>query len=699
MHQYAEKIYAGVLGKIIGVYLGRPVEGWAYQKIIDTFGDLPYYKHRECNVPLVVADDDISGTFAFFRALEDNDYSRELTAREVGNAWLNYIIEDKTILWWGGLGRSTEHTAYLNLKRGIDAPQSGSIAQNGQTIAEQIGAQIFMDAFAMACPGDPDLAVHFVKNAASVSHDGLAVEAACYLAAMEAMAFDEKDLNKLMDAGLRYVKDRRLLAMIDDVRSICETEKDWRRVREMIDAGYGYHLYPGCCHMIPNHAMVLASLILGGDDFQESIRIAASVGYDTDCNAGNVGCLNGIRLGLDGINAGADLRAPVADMMYVVSSDGGRVISDAVQESFRIIRAALALRGQGDEAIPRERFTFYFPGSVQGFEACPYSSAPHANVYVENALLQDGNRAFAIRCRGVGPGFAANVSTQTFLEKGKTAANFSTVASPTLYGTQTITAELDYEDSVPVSVAPYILYYDKHELVQREYGPAQSLALGRNYLIWQLPDTKGMPIFRIGFEVSAPKRFDGSVYLRSLDWNNSPKAYELKGMLMTSIWETKPSWLQTWTSSAKQFQADFNYTMCLSHPEENGVVTIGTADWHDYKARSRIIFNLHKTGGLVLRANGHRRYYAAVFKEYGKIAIIKRRDQEVHTLAETDFVYGEDRPYVLEFAAVGSDLIFSVDGMEVLAASDSTYSCGGAGLMVESGTLCVDGFAVYGLED
>ena len=25
---YAERVYAGVLGKVIGVYLGRPFEGW-----------------------------------------------------------------------------------------------------------------------------------------------------------------------------------------------------------------------------------------------------------------------------------------------------------------------------------------------------------------------------------------------------------------------------------------------------------------------------------------------------------------------------------------------------------------------------------------------------------------------------------------------------------------------------------------------
>ncbi len=30
---YAERVYAGVLGKVIGVYSGRPFEGWPYEFI------------------------------------------------------------------------------------------------------------------------------------------------------------------------------------------------------------------------------------------------------------------------------------------------------------------------------------------------------------------------------------------------------------------------------------------------------------------------------------------------------------------------------------------------------------------------------------------------------------------------------------------------------------------------------------------
>ena len=109
-NDYAERVYAGVLGKVIGVYLGRPFEGWTYEKIQEQLGDIEYYVHNKLNVPLIVTDDDISGTFTFVRALADNHFDVDITAQQIGETWLNYLIEKRTILWWGGLGNSTEHT-------------------------------------------------------------------------------------------------------------------------------------------------------------------------------------------------------------------------------------------------------------------------------------------------------------------------------------------------------------------------------------------------------------------------------------------------------------------------------------------------------------------------------------------------------------------------------------------------------------
>ncbi len=124
--------------------------------------------------------------------------------------------------------------------------------------------------------------------------------------------------------------------------------------------------FSGPCHIIPNHAMVLASLLLGGgDDFHRSITIASSAAWDTDCNAGNVGCLNGIRLGLEGINEKPFLREEVADRMLVVTADGGSCVTDAVSQSEMILHA---IEGKKQD----DRFSFSFPGSSQGFTACPY---------------------------------------------------------------------------------------------------------------------------------------------------------------------------------------------------------------------------------------------------------------------------------------------------------------------------------------
>lgn len=694
--QFRNQIYAGVLGKLIGVYLGRPVEGWSYEKIQETFGDIKYYVHDEVGVPLIVADDDISGTFGFFRAIEDNGYDKNLPAKAFGDTWLNYIIENKTILWWGGLGRSTEHTAYLNLKNGIEAPKSGAIETNGRTLAEQIGAQIFIDAIAMACPDNPDLAVELVRKAASVSHDGLAVEAACHLAALEAMAFTEKDLNVLLDRAEKYLTNEQLIAMIHDVRDICSREADWRKVRAYLNPKYGYEVFPGCCHMVPNHAMVIASILLGGDDFQKSISIASSAAWDTDCNAGNVGAFNGIRLGLDGINRGADFRTPVADLMYVVTSDGGSVVTDAVIESKRILKTAAMLAGE-ELFVSSERFTFEFPGSTQGFAPCEYPHGSMAPVELSNYneyACSEGKNGLVIGCRHVADGVTADVSTQTFIDFSKLAVNFSTVASPTLYSSQKVVTKASLMEEGQVSLRPYILYYDMDDLDQVIYGEPVTLTKEETTFTWTVPDTQGMSVFKLGYEISSKERFDGHVIIHSIDWKGAPSMFAQRGMLMTSIWNTNPLWLAGFASSAVQFAADFKYTYCVSNVEDDGLVTIGSREWEDYTAASTLHFALHQSGGLVLRSAGHRRYYGAVLQNKKEAVIYVQKDGMKTILGTVPYAYEEDLGYEMKFSAHKDQLSLTVNGETLLTVRDDTYTCGGAGFVISRGTMTCDSLII-----
>jgi len=368
-NDYLERVYAGVLGKLIGVYLGRPFEGWTYEKIMEQLGEITGYVHERLNKPLIVTDDDISGTFTFLRALPDYGNRRDLTAAQIGQTWLNYLIERRTILWWGGKGNSTEHTAYMRLKQGIPAPDSGSIATNGKIVAEQIGAQIFIDGWAMVAPGDPALAADLARRAASVSHDGEAIYGAQVIAVMESLAFVESDLNKLLDAALTFIPaDSTIARMIGDIRGWHKQEPDWRKARALLEAHYGYDKYGGVCHMVPNHGLIILSLLYGEDDFNKSLMIVNTSGWDTDCNSGNVGCLLGIKNGLATLEGKVDWRGPVADRMYISSADGGRSITDATLESIHIVNAGRQLAGLAPE-YPKQgaRFHFDLPGSVQGF--------------------------------------------------------------------------------------------------------------------------------------------------------------------------------------------------------------------------------------------------------------------------------------------------------------------------------------------
>ncbi|MCX6068166.1 MAG: ADP-ribosylglycohydrolase family protein, partial [Chloroflexi bacterium] len=440
---YIEKVYAGVLGKIIGVYLGRPFEGWTYEEIMAKLGEIKYYVNDRRDIPLrnhllVVTDDDISGTFAFLRALPDYNNSLALTPAQIGQTWLNTIIEKRSILWWGGFGNSTEHTAYLRLKAGITAPESGSAARNGKVVSEQIGAQIFIDGWAMVAPGNPELAAELARRAGSVSHDGEAIYGAQIMAALEAQAFVETNTQKLLDTAARLIpNDSVIYRLVNDLRDWHAGEPDWRKTREKIVARYGYDKFGGNCHIVPNQALILLGLLYGNDDFQKSLLITNTAGWDTDCNSGNLGCLLGIKNGLAGINAGPDWRGPVADRMYISTAEGGRAITDAVIETYQIVNIGKAIAGETPVA-PKAgaRFHFGLPGSVQGFQA-EIDQDGRPSVEVQNVINHNaqGERCLAFRFSDLATGQAARVSTATFIppEAIQMPAPYDFQASPTLY--------------------------------------------------------------------------------------------------------------------------------------------------------------------------------------------------------------------------------------------------------------------------
>ena len=692
---YFERVYAGVLGKLIGVYLGRPIEGWTNEMIESTVGEVDHYLHTTPKLrrpnPLVVTDDDVTGTFTFLRALEDEGYSRDITPEQIGNNWLNYTIERRSIFWWGGVGNSTEHTAYARLKAGIPAPQSGSAATNGKVISEQIGAQIFIDGWALVAPGDPEFAADLARRAASVSHDGEAIYGAQVVAAMVSQAFVESDLNKLIDTGVSVVPADSIIArVIHDVREWHAAEPDWRKTRALIAANYGYDKYGGACHMVPNHALIIHAILHGDGDFSRSQMIVNTSGWDTDCNAANVGCILGVRGGLASLEQDYDWRGPVADRMYLSTADGGRGITDALTESVRIVNTARALAGEAPDFAPKSgaKFHFSLPGSVQGFRSDPEGSATVGNA---------GGQLVVNAPAGTTADHPAGAFTPTFIPvEAIIMDGYELYASPTLSPGQVVTADLvaDSANAGPVEVRLAARHYTGADEIAIVTGPAATLTPGESItLTWVAPDLDACPIESIGLQLTSA----GSVALDRLDWSGTPSFSYHRPADAAKVTPGVPGaqpaglWRRAWVAGVDHYGSWWPEAIRVSQDAGRGLLSQGTRDWVDYTVESTITPYLAESFGIAARVQGLRRYYALLLGVDGVARLVKMDDTET-VLAEAPHTFTVFEPSALSLTVNGETITGSIAGGPALTATDpgSRLSAGGIAVVVESGTIGTD---------
>ncbi len=688
-NNYEERVYAGVLGKIIGVYMGRPFEGWTYERIMERLGEINYYVHDELDKPLIAIDDDISGTFTFLRAMPDYGNTPDLTPAQIGQTWLNYLIEERTILWWGGMGNSTEHTAYLRLKSGLEAPESGSMARNGRVVAEQIGAQIFIDGWAMISPGDPERAADLARRAASVSHDGEAIHGAQVVAAMEAQAFVESDIDALLDAGTSLIpKDSLIYRLIADLREWRDIYDDWRESFYRIVANYGYDKYGGNCHMVPNHALIILALLYCDDSFSRALRIVNTAGWDTDCNSGNVGCLMGIKNGLQGLDAGPDYRGPVADRMYLPTADSGRAVTDALHEAYSIVQIA---RDLYDEPAPLPkggaRFHFDLPGAVQGF-VMDDSVESKGTTRIENVRKHSaqGERSLAIRYHGLTRGRCARAMRETYPILSQS-ASYRMVASPTLYPGQELRARLsaDKGNPSPIDARFFVKIYGQDDDLIRIHGPKTTLQAGdAQEMAWTVDVPTGCPIAWVGLELASETRTDGVVYLDWLDWSGVPST------TFDPPEHDGTRWVEAWAQACSDVQTQREHTYRLIQNEGTGMLLQGTREWHNYTVSARLTPHLAESCGIATYVQGLRRYYALKLTRNGKVQLVRELDG-THVLAEEDYAWKLYDTYELQLEIAGNLLTGRVNGERVLQAEETkTLDGGGIALFIEEGRLGCD---------
>jgi ADP-ribosylglycohydrolase len=689
---YAERVYSGVLGKIVGVYLGRPVEvGWDYESLTQVYGLVDDYVAEGMGIPLVVTDDDITGTFTFLRGLRDHGLSLDVTAEQLGETWLNYLVDGRTILWWSGLGNSTEHTAYLRLKAGIPAPRSGSAALNTTLVAEQIGAQIFIDGWGMVVPGDPATAASLARRAGSVSHDGEALYAAAAVAAMEAEAFVDPRTDHLLDTALSLISRDSLVArVIEDVRDWSASDGDWRVTRERIDERYGYHRYGGNVHVIPNQALIQLGLNYAAGSITRGLAITTTSGWDTDCNAGNLGALLGLQLGLEGFDTATSLdaaaapttehrdwRGPVADRIWLPTAEGSRAITDAVRESLEIVAIARGVRGE-EPFAPKEgaRFSFVFPGSVQGFEGIPGVEVHN----VESAVFGAQVLAVDVPEHAESP---LRVSTDTFVRPSarEKFGTYELLASPTLHPGQWVTATVARLGGGGVLTAAIVVgVYGADDELHYLSGPEQELSIIPSMLAWHVPDTRGQPIASVGLQLSGGG--SGRVELDRLDWTGTPEV----------VWERPPEggrmWRHAWIDGVSHFDTSWpDDAIRVIQDAGTGLLMTG-GPWHDLTVESVLTPQLAAEVGLAVRVAGLRRYHALVLSSEGEARLVRREHAVDTVLARTPLAWEAGRAYALTLTESGGVLRGTVDGAAIGPVPLATDApLGGIGILVTEGRV------------
>ena len=691
---FEEKVYAGVLGKIIGVYLGRPFEGWYYDRIMEELGPINYYVNDKLDFPIHVTDDDLTGTFRFINALKHFNFDKNISPKQIGQTWLNYCLENQTVLAWAGKGILTEESAYMNLKQGIHAPESGSIAKNGKVIAEQIGAQIFIDGWGMVSPGDPEQAVDLAKRAGSVSHDGESVYGAQVVAAMEAYAFIENDST--------------IYKLISDIQDWSSGNLDWEQARSKIEDKYGYSKFPGNCHIVPNHALIILSLLFGDDDFQKSLMIVNTAGWDTDCNSGNVGCILGIKNGLEGIKQGPDYITPVNDIIYLPTAYGSETMTDALLESQNIINITRKMNGLESKVIKNNaRYNFEMETSTQGWMV-DKSNDNNLNTSLSNVDYKsdNGTRALQVSFNDLSFGLASEIFVDSFFPEWFTKLegyqvqryfHYDYVACPIVYSGQKIKTEIISQSEKDLRINLFIKYWGKEDkLIKLSSDDFNLRSKENNTIEWVVPDTFANPIGQIGISINSDDNVSGKILINYLNISGTPKMTfrrpdhidEYKRGIFYKEEVYGQLWKRAWVNDVDKWQYRHNESFKVVRGIGRGHIMTGSETWKDYSISSKISIPLASAAGLIVRSQGLKRYYSLELTSENKLKINKM-EYELKTLNEIDFNLEYFKDYDLKFKVDGNKLQGYVDNQLLIEAEDSSnpFEEGMMGFLTENGAI------------
>lgn len=283
-----DRVRGGMAGQMVGVAYGAPTEFAARAAIYEE--DIEWE-------PGVIED-----------ALAQDDLYVEMTFTEV----MDKHGLDAPIERYGEAFKDTKYPLFHAnagarrwLNNGVKPPMTGHPKYNLHAV--DIDFQIEADFIGLMCPGMPQTAIELCDKIGRVMNYGDGVYGGMFVAGMYAEAFFEKDVEKIVDAGVVCMpKGSRYRAVIEDVVDFhTAVPNDWRACWKFIYEKYEYQdpcpegsLTPFNIDASINGAYIAIGLLYGDGDFEKTMEISTRCGQDSDCNPANAVGILGAMYGL-----------------------------------------------------------------------------------------------------------------------------------------------------------------------------------------------------------------------------------------------------------------------------------------------------------------------------------------------------------------------------------------------------------------
>ncbi|MHA1731572.1 MAG: ADP-ribosylglycohydrolase family protein [Promethearchaeota archaeon] len=324
---FFDKCHGSWIGKVVGSAYGMPFEGRNPRGVWKEYGQLSGWQA-------------VHGTGG---GVENDDEQFELVAILCleGEGREGFNVDNLARYWRAHLKRrflfTAEKQVYVLWRKGPGRPPvpPGEAAKpENNPFWDFIGAQMKGELFGQLSPGDLEETARLARVDGSVAHRGIGVDGEVFVAEMVSQAMNtgsipprdllrdhiETALSFCTSDDLYVELAHQVLAWVSEHPEptgwkvvFGELEHWWReatlsRLLEEEEASPTHPMRRGLllgagvapwqvCHVLPNEGILLIALLYGAGDFGQTLQLAAMMGYDADCNAGNLGGILGAYYG------------------------------------------------------------------------------------------------------------------------------------------------------------------------------------------------------------------------------------------------------------------------------------------------------------------------------------------------------------------------------------------------------------------